>query len=93
MSRELFRHRLGRVQVHPNDLKWMPVWLDEYARPQNSADGQQLVVNAESVLAFLRELRDRGAPAWRRLQAVREESAGPVGRASGGVGNSVSCYR
>ncbi len=71
MSRELFRHRLSRVQVHPNDLKWMPVWLDEYARPQNAAAGQVLVVNAASVLSFLRGLRDRGAPAWQRLQAVR----------------------
>ncbi len=42
-----------------------------YARPQTAADGQQLVVNAERVLAFLRGLRDRGAPAWQRLQAVR----------------------
>ena len=71
MSRELFRHRLSRVQVHPNDLKWMPVWLDEYARPQATVAGQELVVETETVLAFLRGLRDRGAPAWQRLQAVR----------------------
>ena len=71
----------------------MTVWLDEYARPQTTADGQLLVVNAERVLAFLRGLRDRGAPAWQRLQAVREESAGPAGCASGGVGDGVSGYR
>jgi len=93
MSRELFRHRLGRVQIHPNDLKWMPVWLDEYARPQIPTDGQLLVVHAESALAFLRGLRDRGVPAWQRLQAVRREPAGPAGCASGGVGDRVSCYR
>src|SRR5690606_6910270 len=90
---ELFRHRLSRVQVHPDDLKWMPVWLDEYARPQSTADGQLLVVNAERVLAFLRGLRDRGAPAWQRLQVVGEESAEPIGCASGRVGDSVSCDR
>lgn len=28
MSCELFRVRLGRVQVHPNDLEWMPIWLE-----------------------------------------------------------------
>src|SRR5690606_3790004 len=127
------------------DLTWMPACLDEYARPQTTADGQLRRVNAQRGLAFLRRLRDPGAPGWQRLQAARrverhqrlvrqrtevdlapceprlgelaeaegrsgveskpgEGIAGeglpgeldpgePAGRASGGAGDRVSCYR
>lgn len=71
MSLDTFRYRIGRAQVHPNDAKWMPSWLGEYASTQNAADGESLAVTADSVLRFLRGLRDRGVPAWQRLQAAR----------------------
>ena len=70
MSTELFRVRLTRTQVHPDDREWMPKWLDEYARCQRVSEGT-LAVEQEGVLRFLRALRDRGVPAWQRLQAVR----------------------
>ncbi|QDT01776.1 site-specific tyrosine recombinase XerD [Rubripirellula lacrimiformis] len=70
MSVELFRQRLSRAQLHPNDLAWMPQWFDEYARLQQD-DGEPLKVETSRVLAFLRSLRDRGVPAWQRLQAAR----------------------
>jgi hypothetical protein len=70
MSTELFRVRLAKAQVHPDDLKWMPKWLDEYARFQRVSEGT-LAVEQDGVLRFLRALRDRGAPARQRLQAVR----------------------
>jgi len=70
MSTELFRQRLARAEVHPNDRKWMPRWLDEYAS-QQPAGTSRLEVTSDRVLHFLRSLRDRGAPAWQRLQAAR----------------------
>ena len=70
MTVELFRQRLERAQLHPNDLQWMPKWLEEYAAQQDSG-GQSLQVTEERVFRFLRSLRDRGVPAWQRLQAAR----------------------
>ncbi len=67
---ELFRDRLGRSQVHPNDRRWMPMWVAEYASQQPS-EAERLEVSDERVLCFLRSLRDRGVPAWQRLQAAR----------------------
>jgi len=32
MSVEQFSYRLGKSQIHPNDEKWMPRWLNEYAK-------------------------------------------------------------
>ncbi len=29
MSVEQFRARISRTQVHPNDLRWMPSWLQK----------------------------------------------------------------
>jgi hypothetical protein len=45
MSVEQFRVRLGRAQIHPNDLKWMPCWLQEYAASQGLGINEMLVVN------------------------------------------------
>lgn len=71
MSVEQFRARLSRVQIHPNDLKWMPSWLTEYALSQSLDASAPLVVDEQTVLTFLRSLRDRRVPAWQRLQAAR----------------------
>ncbi len=71
MSLEVFAYRLNRVQVHPNDRKWMPRWIDEYATRAQKDDEGSFVVTYDSTLTFLQGLRDRGAPAWQRLQAAR----------------------
>ncbi len=78
MTTELFRQRLGRVQVHPDDLKWMPKWLDEYARLVGSPAGP-LPVSSDSVLNFLRSLRDRAVPAWQRQSIAMAFRMGMVG--------------
>lgn len=46
------------------------MWLAEYAAQQPNGV-QRLEVSEERVLCFLRSLRDRGVPAWQRLQAAR----------------------
>jgi hypothetical protein len=35
MSIALFRERLAKSRLHPDDIKWMPRWLQEFARSQN----------------------------------------------------------
>ena len=71
MSVELFRQRLSRSQVHPNDIKWMPKWLDEFASQQADPAAGMFKFDTAIVTRFLQSLRDRGAPAWQRLQAAR----------------------
>lgn len=71
MSFHEFIGRLSRAQVSENDRKWMPKWLAEYASFLRQDSGQKLKLNEKDVLTFLRGLRDRGVPAWQRLQATR----------------------
>ncbi len=71
MSVELFCSRLARSQAHPNDKKWMPRWIEEYDCPEHLRQDGTFFIDEDSVLVFLRGLRDRGAPAWQRLQAAR----------------------
>ncbi len=70
MSVALFRDRLAKSRLHPNDIKWMPSWLLEFAKNRPSSDG--LISFTESdVLKFLQNLRDAKVPCWQRLQAAR----------------------
>ena len=71
MSLHEFIGRLSRAQVSENDKKWMPKWLAEYASFSRQDSSQKLSLNEPDVLRFLRGLRDRGVPAWQRLQATR----------------------
>ena len=71
MPVEQFCFRLGKSQIHPNDKKWMPQWLEEYSKVLGLGKAVALPVTEQGVLTFLRSLRDRGVPAWQRLQAAR----------------------
>ena len=70
MSIALFRERLAKSRLHPDDIKWMPRWLQEFARSHPEADGL-IRFSDPDVLRFLQQLRDRKVPAWQRLQAAR----------------------
>jgi integron integrase len=70
MSIALFRERLAKSRLHPDDIKWMPRWLQEFARNHPESDGLIRFSDPE-VLKFLQRLRDRKVPAWQRLQAAR----------------------
>jgi hypothetical protein len=70
MSVELFRDRLAKSRLHPNDIKWMPSWFLEFAKGKKLVDGK-LPFAYQDVLGFLQGLRDRKFPAWQRLQAAR----------------------
>ncbi len=71
MSAYEFIGRLSRAQVRENDKKWMPKWLAEYASFSRQDSSQKLMLRESDVLDFLQTLRDRGVPAWQRLQAAR----------------------
>jgi integron integrase len=70
MSVELFRDRLAKSRLHPNDIQWMPSWFSEFAKGRTLSEGV-LPFTEQDLLKFLQSLRDRKVPAWQRLQAAR----------------------
>ena len=61
---------MNEAKVGKNDKTWFPRWVRRYASLVDPVQGNLSVTEAE-VIGFLRTLRDNGAPAWQRLQAVR----------------------
>ncbi len=70
MSVALFRERLEKSQLHTDDIKWMPRWLEEFTRTHPESNGL-IQFSDPDVLKFLQQLRDRKVPSWQRLQAAR----------------------
>ena len=70
MSVELFRERLNRSRLHPNDIKWMPSWFSQFAAGRPVVDGL-VWFDTDDVLKFLQKLRDAKVECWQRLQAAR----------------------
>ena len=70
MSLELFRDRLNKSRLHPNDIKWMPNWFAQFATGRPVVDGL-IQFEKEDVLKFLQKLRDSHVACWQRLQAAR----------------------
>ncbi len=71
MSVESFSFRIAKANVHPNDVKWMPFWVSEFASFLRCDASTELAFDEPMVRTFLQNLRDRSVPAWKRLQAVR----------------------
>ncbi|KLU06341.1 Integron integrase IntIPac [Rhodopirellula islandica] len=57
--------------VSKSDRIRFPKWLRRYALTHPKGLTNELPVNRETVLRFLRSLLEAGAPAWQRWQAVR----------------------
>lgn len=70
MSVELFRDRLNRSRLHPDDIKWMPSWFGRFSVDRPLVDGL-IRFSQDDVLQFLQKLRDGKVPSWQRLQAAR----------------------
>ena len=70
LSLELFRDRLNKSRLHPNDIKWMPNWFGEFAKNRRVTNGV-IQFDRDDVLKFLQRLRDERVPSWQRLQAAR----------------------
>jgi hypothetical protein len=70
MSVATFRERLAKSRLHPDDIKWMPKWMTEFAKDRTLVN-DILSFDETDVLKFLQRLRDQKTPAWQRLQAAR----------------------
>ena len=70
MSVALFRDRLAKSRLHPNEIKWMPSWSSEFAKDQTLVHCV-LPFAENAILKFSQKLRGRNVPAWQRLHAAR----------------------
>ncbi len=70
MSVADFGAQLKQAKLRKVDQTWFPRWLKRYAGTVREKDGY-LPVSKSEVVGFLQILRDRGVPAWQRLQAAR----------------------
>lgn len=71
MSLDEFKRRVGQLGNSEADRTWFPKWLEGYAQHHRADPTNQLAIDTDSVIAFLRSLRDNRVAAWRRLQAAR----------------------
>ena len=81
MSVDRFRQTLAVMNLHDNETRWLPKWLEGYAnhQPVRQALSENyqirhddlLPIENQLVISFLQSLRDNGVVAWRRLQAAR----------------------
>ncbi len=67
MSLELFRDRLIRSRLYPDDIKWMPSRFGRFANGRPLVDGI-IRFSKDDVLKFLQKLRDGKVPYRQRLQ-------------------------
>ena len=59
-------------KVAKQDKIWFPKWLRRFELGlRRATKGTKLPITRADVIAFSRQLLERGAPAWQRLQAVR----------------------
>lgn len=70
MSANRFQSFVKSAQLNEKESDWFPRWLFRYAAHLNKSREETLPVNSDLVIRFLRSLRDRGVPAWQRLQAT-----------------------
>jgi hypothetical protein len=75
MSLDRYRQSLALLNLQPNEIKWFSRWLCAYAGDhqvkRRIAPRDDIPVEWDLVIGFLRNLRDNHVQAWRRLQAAR----------------------
>ncbi len=76
MSADQFQRTLSLMNLEENERVWFPRWVEGYAGFHSMMDIWKhdvgtLRLDQESVIAYLRSLRDSGVAAWRRHQAAR----------------------
>ena len=77
MSVYEFSRFLVRADVGEKGQKWFPGWVGKYADFLKKSRSDRLAVDRQTVIEFLRSLRDTSVPAWQRLQAA----------------SAIECYR
>lgn len=71
MSLAKFEREVLGDRVSKSDQVWFPRWIRRYAMAFRDGLHSDLPVNKGAAVKFSQSLRDNGAPAWQRLQAVR----------------------
>ena len=72
MTLEVFQREVASAaQLGDNDRIWFPRWVRRYALSCSKGMTANLPVTRHGVVRFSKTLRDSGAPAWQRWQAVR----------------------
>ena len=70
MSANQFNLLIKTIELRKPDRIWFPRWILRYASGLKQSRSETLEVSRQSVIKFLRSLRDSGTPAWQRLQAA-----------------------
>ena len=71
MSIQKMDEAIAASALGPGDQKWWPFWMREFAKSTGQGHAIQITFTVDSVITFLRTLRDSGKPAFVRLQVVR----------------------
>ncbi len=77
MSSARFAAVLKSAKVRPTDRIWFARWVDAYRRFRGVGPNNSILVDRDSLIAFLRCEKDKGRKPWQRLQIVK----------------AVECYR
>ena len=71
MSIERAKKAIQGAGLRENDRKWFPQWLARYAAWAKISAHQDLPVNRDVLIGFLRSIKAQGKPTWQRLQVMR----------------------
>ncbi len=71
MSANQFAASVKTYNLKSEDELWFPRWVFRFAKYLDLTRNQRITTSRSEVIRFLRMLRDRGTPAWQRLQAVK----------------------
>ncbi len=71
MSANQYAAAVRSVKLRKADRTWFPRWVARFASSLGRSRSARLDFSEQSVIRFLQSLRDRGIPAWQRLQATR----------------------
>ena len=63
-------NRFAKVASSDQDLKWAHIWFSQLARFHRKTSVTGWKFSADDVIAFLRQKRDTGVPAWKRMEVI-----------------------
>ena len=72
---------LSQAGEKPSGQDWNAFWVARYRRFLKIPNTKQFPTDRDTVIGFLRSLKDLGKPAWQRLKAV--QAIGEAARIAG----------
>ncbi len=71
MSLQQMRQAVKAGRLNEADRTWFPKWLTQYAQFRRAQKDAQIPISRESLIEFLKSIKQRGRKAWQREQCVR----------------------